>query len=76
MLWNVLPKVVVYRLMFLEKLLDLLGDKYSNLDTTSYVEKDFSHLLTVVKEFQVDLWEGRKLKLYCKDASPVPQSNS
>ena len=33
-------------------------------------------MLTVVKEFIVDVWELRKLKLYGKDACPGPQSDS
>ena len=40
------------------------------------VQKDFSYLLIVVKEFIVDVWDLRKLKFYRKDACPGPQSDS
>ena len=38
--------------------------------------KGFSYLHTVVKEFIVNAWELRKLKLYGKDTCPGPQSDS
>ena len=72
------------RLMFLEKLQELLGDKYSNFDSltnlekTSYVlgcelwEDGFGSLRSVVKEFLVDVCESRKLKIYGVNACPGP----
>ena len=46
------------------------------LGSELWVEKDFSYLLTVVREFIVGMWELRKLKLYGKDACPGSQSDS
>ena len=37
---------------------------------------DFSSLLSIVKEFIVDVWESRKLRLYGENACPGPQPNS
>ena len=66
--------VIVYRLMFLKKLQELLGNKYIDFDSLNYLEKtsyvlgselwedDFSSLL-IVKEFIVNVWESRKLRL-------------
>ena len=39
-------------------------------------EDDFSSLLSIVKEFIVDVWESRKLRLYGDNACPGPQPNS
>ena len=39
-------------------------------------EDDFSSLLSIVKEFIVDVWESRKLRLYGENACPGPQPNS
>ena len=39
-------------------------------------EDDFGSLLSIVKEFLVDVWECRKLKLYGDSACPGPQPNS
>ena len=33
---------------------------------------DFSSLLSIVKEFIVDVWESRKLRLYGENACPGP----
>ena len=66
-------------LTFLKKLQELLGDDFdplNYLEKTSYVlgselwEDDFSSLLSIVKEFIVDVWESRK------HACPGPQPNS
>ena len=60
---------------FLKNLQELLGDKYIDFDLLNYLEKtsyvlgselwedDFSSLLTIAKEFIVDVWESRKLRL-------------
>ena len=73
------------RLTFLEKLQELLGDKYIDFDSLNYLEKtsyvlgselwedDFSSLLSIVKEFIVDVWESR---LYGENACLGPQPNS
>ena len=39
-------------------------------------KKDFTYLLSVVKEFLADLWEVGKLKLYGDDGHTGAQSNS
>ena len=76
------------RLTFLKKLQELLGDKYIDFDSLNYLDKtsyvlgselwedDFSSLLSIVKEFIVDVWESRKLRLYGENACPGPQPNS
>ena len=72
------------RLTFLKKLQELLGDKYIDFDSLNYLEKtsyvlgselwedDFSSMLSIVKEFIVDVWETRKLRLYGENACPGP----
>ena len=59
----------------MKNLQELLGDKYIDFDLLNYLEKtsyvlgselwedDFSSLLTIAKEFIVDVWESRKLRL-------------
>ena len=73
------------RLTFLKKLQELLGDKYIDFNSLNYLEKtsyvlgselwedDFSSLLSIVKEFIVNVWESRK---HGENACPGPQSNS
>ena len=39
-------------------------------------EDDFSSLLSIVKEFIVDVWESRKLRLYGENICSDPQPNS
>ena len=39
-------------------------------------EDDFNSLLGIVKEFTIDVWESRKLRLYGENACPGPQLNS
>ena len=34
--------------------------------------EDFSYLLSVVKDFIVELWELRKLNLYSNNTCPIP----
>ena len=85
---NALP-ISNCRLTFLEKLQELLGDKHIDFDSLNYLENtscvlgselwedDFSSLLSIVKEFIVDVWESRKLRLYYgENACPGPQPNS
>ena len=86
-LWEC-PAYSSSRLIFLEKLQGILGDRHTefdslnNLDKTSYVlgsemwTEDFSYLLSAVKEFIVELWELRKLKLYGSSSCPSPHSDS
>ena len=70
----------------MEKLQEqLLGDNFidfhslNNIKKLSYVlgseiwEDDFSSLLSIVKDFIVDVWESR---LYGENACPGPQPNS
>ena len=85
MLWEC-PTYSNCRLTFLKKLQELLGDKYIDFDSLNYLEKtsyvlgselwedDFSSLFS--KEFIVDVWESRKLRLYGENAYPGPQPNS
>ena len=87
MLWEC-PAYSSCRLMFLEKLQELLGDNYStfdllnNLEKTSYVlgselwEDDFSFLLSIVTEFLVEVLETRNLNLYGDNSCPGPQPQS
>ena len=86
---HVLWECLVYsdiRNSFLEKLKELLGDRYvdfatlSNIEKSAFVlgselwEEDFDALLQLVKEFIVELWEHRKQKLYGSLSSgPRPQ---
>ena len=70
------------RLTFLEKLQELLGDKYVDFDSLNYLEKtsyvlgselwedDFSSLLSIVKEFIVDVWESRKFNVLAPSLTP------
>ena len=60
------------RLMFLKK----LQEKTSYVLGSELWEDDFSSLLSIVKEFIVDVWESRKLRLYGENACPGPQPNS
>ena len=46
------------------------------LGSELWAQNDFSYLLTVVKEFIVDVWELKQLKSYGKDTCPGPQSDS
>ena len=59
----------------------LLGDNHSNFNSLNNLEKtlgselwedDFGSLLSIVKEFLVDVWESRKLKLYGDNTSWPP----
>ena len=84
MLWECLVYSDI-RNSFLEKLNELLGDRYdfvvlSNIEKTAFVlgselwEEDFNALLQLVKKFIVKLWEHRKQKLYGSLSSgPRPQ---
>ena len=69
------------RVVFLEKLQELLGDRYVNFNKlnsikkTTYVlrselwEYNFDHL-RLVKEYVVGVWDARKQKLYGDDLCP------
>ena len=58
--------------IFVEKLRELLGDRYLNFDELNSIEKtayvlgselweyDFDHLLSLVKEYVVGIWNARK----------------
>ena len=74
------------RVIFVEKLQELLGDKYVNFDELNSIEKiayvlgselweyDFDHLLSLVKEYVVGVWEARKQKLYIYGDDSCPKS--
>ena len=64
----------------MEKLQEPLGDRYADLNKPNSIEKrayvleselreyDFDVLLSLVKEYVVDVWEACKLKLYGDDS--------
>ena len=70
---------------FMKKLQELLEDDYEdfklldNVEKSSYVldnelwESNFNGLLSLVKEYIVDVWEMRKHKLYDSDSGPGQQ---
>ena len=67
------------RASFMVKLEELLGDRYADFEVLNSVEKtsdvlgseqNFKSLLSVVKEFIVNMWEVRKRKLYGDDSCP------
>ena len=76
------------RISFKEKLQELLGDKYLDFDIlnsvekTSYVlgselwEDNFDPLISLVKEFILELWEVRKVRLYGNDSFSQSQSSA
>ena len=76
------------RMLFVEKLRELLGDGYrdfvmlNNVEKTAYVlgnehwENDFSSLLALVKEYILEIWEVRKQKLYGDDSCPCHLQSS
>ena len=66
------------RVTFVEKLRELLGNRYAEFDklNSTYVlgselwEYDFDDLLSLVKEYVVGVWDARKQKLYADDSCP------
>ena len=70
------------RVTFVEKLRGLLGNRYVDFDKLNSIEKtayvlgsglweyDFDDVLSLVKEYVVDVWEARKQKLYGDDSCP------
>ena len=62
--------------IFVEKLRELLGNRYADFDKLNCIEKtayvigselweyDFDDLLSLVKEYVVGVWEASKQKLY------------
>ena len=70
------------RVTFVEKLRELLGNRYAEFDKlnskekTAYVlgselwEYDFDDLLSLVKEHVVGVWDARKHKLYGDNSYP------
>ena len=87
-LWDC-PAYVNIRRSFMEKLSHLLGSKYSqflslnSVEKTTFVlgselwEEDFYSLLSLVKEYIVDVWESRKVQLYGNDSCPsIPSLHS
>ena len=76
------------RACFIKKLQELLEDEYEDFESLDKVEKSsyvlgselweskFDVLLTLVKEYIVDVWEIRKHKLYDSDSGPGQQLHS
>ena len=76
------------RASFMKKLQELLEDEYEdfesldNVEKSSYVlgselwESKFDGLLSLVKEYIIDVWEIRKHKLYDSDSGPGQQLHS
>ena len=60
----------------MEKFRELLGDRYDKLNNIEknciceLWEYDFVHLLSLVKEYVVGVWETYKQKLYDDDSCP------
>ena len=62
----------------MEKLGELLGDRYVILTSLRVAdvlgselwEYDFDHLLSLVKEYVVGVWDARQQKLYGDDSCP------
>ena len=81
---------IVYstRACFIKKLQELLEDEYEDFESLDKVEKSsyvlgselweskFDGLLSLVKEYIIDVWEIRKHKLYDSDSGPGQQLHS
>ena len=73
------------RACFIKKLQELLKDEYEDFQSLDKVEKlsyvlgcelwesKFDGLLSLVKEYIIDVWEIRKHKLYDSDSGPGQQ---
>ena len=77
------------RTCFIKKLQELLEDEYEDFESLDKVEKSgsyvlgselweskFDGLLSLVKEYIIDVWEIRKHKLYDSDSGPGQQIHS
>ena len=76
------------RACFIKKLQELLEDEYEDFESLDKVEKSsyvlgselweskFNGLLSLVKEYIVDVWEIRKHKLYDSESGPGQQFHS
>ena len=76
------------RASFMKKLQELLEDEYEDFESLDKVEKSsyvlgselweskFDGLLSLVKEYIIDVWEIRKHKLYDSDSGPGQQLHS
>ena len=70
------------RACFIKKLQELLEDEYEDFESLDKVEKlsdllgselwesKFDELLSLVKEYIIDVWEIQKHKLYNSDSGP------
>ena len=73
---------------FIKKLQELLEDEYEDFESLDKVEKSsyvlgselweskFDGLLSLVKEYIIDVWEIRKRQLYDSDSGPGQQLHS
>ena len=76
------------RACFIKKLQELSEDEYEDFESLDKVEKSsyvlgselweskFDELLSLVKEYIIDVWEIRKHKLYDSDSGPGQQLHS
>ena len=76
------------RACFIKKFQELLEDEYEDFESLDKVEKSsyvlgselweskFDGLLSLVKEYIIDVWEIRKHKLYDSDSGPSQQLHS
>ena len=76
------------RACFIKKLQELLEDEYEDFESLDKVEKSsyvlgselweskFDGLLSLVKEYIIDVWEIQKHKLYDSDSGPGQQLHS
>ena len=76
------------RACFIKKLQELLEDEYEDFESLDKVKKSFyvlgselweskfDGLLSLVKEYIIDVWEIRKHKLYDSDSGPGQQLHS
>ena len=88
MCYGSVQHIVVLELVLLKKLQELLEDEYEDFESLDKVEKSsyvlgselweskFDGLLSLVKEYIIDLWEIRKHKLYDSDSGPGQQLHS
>ena len=76
------------RACFMKKLQELIEDKYEDFESLDMVEKSsyvlgsglweskFNGLLSLVKEYIIDLWKIQKHKIYDSDSGPGQQQHS
>ena len=80
--------IIIIIIIIIKKLQELLEDEYEDFKSLDKVEKSsyvlgselweskFDGLLSLVKEYIIDVWEIRKHKLYDSDSGPGQQLHS